>query len=234
LFLMLLYGSTDPEWSDIVSEWNRFLYITFFSMYTPTNPSKRRKTADVEEGSAIPLLRLSDQVAVSTARHKDLDGTALWVLLAVYRAFATLDRDQSDEVGAMGLTPLQFNILTTLQRVHQPTTMGALAAMLVVKPNNLSGNISSLVNQGFVKREINVSDQRSLLAVLTPVGEAFLAEHLPAHWLRLERLMGGLSRAEKLHLVALLNQMTNSIQTEQGLDAEQPSEKKSATAFAGI
>jgi len=28
--------------------------------------------------------------------------------------------------------------------------------------------------------------------------------------------------------------MTNSIQTEQGLDAEQPSEKKSATAFAGI
>jgi DNA-binding MarR family transcriptional regulator len=203
-------------------------------MYTPTNPSKRPKTADVEDGSAIPLHRLSDQVAVSTARHKDLDGTALWVLLAVYRAFATLDRDQSDEVGAMGLTPLQFNILTTLQRVHQPTTMGALAAMLVVKPNNLSGNISSLVNQGFVKREINVSDQRSLLAVLTPVGEAFLAEHLPAHWLRLERLMGGLSRAEKLHLVALLNQMTNSIQTEQGLDAEQPSEKKSATAFAGI
>jgi DNA-binding MarR family transcriptional regulator len=203
-------------------------------MYTPTNPSKRRKTADVEDGSAIPLLRLSDQVAVSTARHKDLDGTALWVLLAVYRAFATLDRDQSDEVGAMGLTPLQFNILTTLQRVHHPTTMGALAAMLVVKPNNLSGNISSLVNQGFVKREINVSDQRSLLAVLTPAGEAFLAERLPAHWLRLERLMGGLSRAEKLHLVALLNQMTNSIQTEQGLDAEQPSEKKSATAFAGI
>ena len=203
-------------------------------MYTPTNPSKRPKTADVEDGSAIPLLRLSDQVAVSTARHKDLDGTALWVLLAVYRAFATLDRDQSDEVAAMGLTPLQFNILTTLQRVHQPTTMGALAAMLVVKPNNLSGNISSLVNHGFVKREINVSDQRSLLAVLTPVGEAFLAKHLPAHWLRLERLMGGLSRGEKLHLVALLNQMSNSIQKEQGLDAEQPSEKKSATAFAGI
>ena len=46
--------------------------------------------------------------------------------------------------------------------------------------------------------------------------------------------MGGLSRAEKLHLVALLNQMANSIQTEQGLDAEQPSEKKSATAFAGL
>ena len=203
-------------------------------MYMPTNPSKRAKIADDEGGSAIPLPRLSDQVAVSTALPKDLDGTALWVLLSVYRAFATLDRDQSDELAAMGLTPLQFNILTTLQRVHQPTTMGALAAMLVVKPNNLSGNISSLVNQGFVKREINVSDQRSLLAVLTPVGETFLAEHLPVHWRRLERLMGGLSRVEKLHLVSLLNQMAHSIQTEQGLDAELRSEKKTAIAFAGI
>lgn len=203
-------------------------------MYMPTNPSKRAKIVDGGDGSAIPLPRLSDQVAVSTARHKDLDGTALWVLLSVYRAFATLDRDQSDELAAMGLTPLQFNILTTLQRVDQPTPMGALAAMLVVKPNNLSGNISSLVNQGFVKREINVSDQRSLLAVLTPAGETFLAEHLPVHWRRLERLMGGLSRAEKLHLVSLLNQMAHSIQTEQGLDAELRSEKKTATAFAGI
>lgn len=191
------------------------------------NSSKERnKSADQKGVNSIPLPRLSDQVAVSTARHKDLDGTALWTLLAIYRAFATLDRDQSDEVGAMGLTPLQFNILTTLQRAHQAVTMGALASMLVVKPNNLSGNISSLVNQGFVRRELNAADQRSLLAVLTPDGEAFLAEHLPAHWRRLERLMGGLSKPEKLQLVALLNQMSQSIKTEQGLESELPSKKK--------
>ncbi len=178
---------------------------------------------------AIPLPRLSDQVAVSTARHKDLDGSALWVLLAVYRAFATLDRDQSDEVGAIGLTPLQFNILTTLQRAHQALTMGALASMLVVKPNNLSGNISSLVDQGFVKRELNVSDQRSLLAILTPSGEAFLNKHLPAHWRRLERLMGGLSKAEKLQLVGLLDQMAKSIQAEQELESEPEGKKKPVT-----
>jgi DNA-binding MarR family transcriptional regulator len=203
-------------------------------MYMQTNPNKQAKLFNNTDVYAVPLPLLSDQVAVSTARHKDLDGTALWVLLSVYKAFATLDRDQSDELASMGLTPLQFNILTTLQRVHQPTTMGALAAMLVVKPNNLSGNISSLVNQGFVKREINDSDQRSLLAVLTPAGETFLAEHLPAHWRRLERLMGGLSRAEKLHLVSLLNQMAHSIQSEQGLDAEMRTEKKAANAVEGI
>jgi DNA-binding MarR family transcriptional regulator len=197
-------------------------------MYMPTNPSKRAKNTDDEDALAMPLPHLSDQVAVSVARHKELDGSALWVLLAVYRGFATLDRDQSDEVAAIGLTPLQFNILTTLQRAHQPTTMGALAAMMVVKPNNLSGNISFLVDQGLVKRELNVSDQRSLLAVLTPVGEAFLAKHLPPHWRRLERLMGGMSRAEKLQLVGLLNQMTLSIQTERGVDPEPRIEKSPA------
>ena len=42
------------------------------------------------------------------------------------------------------------------------------------------------------------------------------------------------ARDVSARLVALLNQMSNSIQKEQGLDAEQPSEKKFATAFAGI
>jgi len=200
----------------------------------PTNPIRRTKISHDEEVHAIPLPRLLDQVVVSTSHHKDLDGTALWVLLSVYRAFATLDGDQTDEVAAMGLTPLQFNILTTLQRVHQPTTMGALAAMLVVKPNNLSGNISTLVKQGLVKREINVLDQRSLLAVLTPDGEAFLAAHLPQHWRRLERLMGGLSQAEKLNLIGLLDQMAHSIKTEHGMEAELGNKKKDATVFAAI
>ncbi len=179
-------------------------------------PSKKKpSTADAQ-----PLLHLSDQVAISAALDKSLDGTALWVLLAVYRAFAILDRDQADEVAAMGLSPLQFNILTTLQRTRQPTTMGALAGMLVVKPNNLSGNINSLAERGLIRRELNSTDQRSLLAVLTPAGEAFLREHLPAHWRRLERLMGGLTREQRLQLVTLLKGLTQSIEEEQQRERE--------------
>jgi DNA-binding MarR family transcriptional regulator len=170
--------------------------------------------------SGQPVLHLSQQVAVSAALDKTLDGSALWVLLAVYRAFSILDRDQAEEVGAMGLSPLQFNILTTLQRTRAPTTMGTLAAMLVVKPNNLSGNISTLAEKGLIRRELNSADQRSLLAVLTPEGEAFLKEHLPAHWLRLERLMGGLTREQRLQMVTLLQKLTTSIEGEQERESE--------------
>lgn len=173
---------------------------------TPKQPS---------DAAAPRVLHLSDQVAISAALDRALDGSALWVLLALYRAFSILDRDQAEEVAGLGLSPLQFNILTTLQRTRQPTTMGALASMLVVKPNNLSGNINALAERGLIRRELNASDQRSLLAVLTPAGDAFLRQHLPTHWRRLERLMGGLTREQRLQLVTLLKQLTTSIQQEQ-------------------
>jgi DNA-binding MarR family transcriptional regulator len=197
---------------------------------------KPTKKAAAKGAGAEPMLHLSDQVAISAALDKALDGTALWVLLAFYRAFAILDRDQSEEVTAMGLSPLQFNILTTLQRTRQPTTMGALASMLVVKPNNLSGNISALAEKGLVRRELNSSDQRSLLAVLTDEGIAFLREHLPGHWRRLERLMSGMSREQRLQLVTLLKGLTASIEQEQEREtrvevAKKPRPRRSAPAI---
>lgn len=191
------------------------------------------KTVDASAPSSAaleepPLAHLSDQVAVSTALDKALDGSALWVLLAVYRGFAVLDRDQAEEVAAMGLSPLQFNVLMTLQRTGKPTTMGALSSMLVVKPNNLSGNINALVERGFVKRELNAADQRSILAVLTPQGHAFLERHVPGHWRRLERLLHGLTREKRLQLVTLLKEMVISIKDEQQREqAARDSEKKS-------
>lgn len=176
----------------------------------------------------VPLPHLHDQVSVSASLDKALDGTALWVLLAVYRTFNLLDRDQAEEVAIMGLTPLQFNILTVLQRTGKPTTMGALAGMLVVMPTNLSGNINRLIERGFVRRELNESDQRSLLAVLTDQGRTFLDEHLPGHWRRLERLMHGVSREQRLQLVTLLKQLALSIEDEREREsAARKSEKKS-------
>ena len=196
-----------------------------------SHPTTKRGRKVVAVSDAVPLPQLSDQVSVAAALDKVLDGTALWVLLSMYRAFAVLDRDQADEVAAIGLSPLQFNILTVLQRTGQPTTMGALSGMLVVKPTNLSGNINSLIERGLVRRELNEADQRCLLAVLTPQGRAFLAENLPAHWRRLERLMHGLSPEKRIQLVHLLRELVVSIDQEQARErAADKSEKRSRAA----
>ena len=179
---------------------------------------------------AVPLPLLKDQVAASVAEDDTLDGSALMVLLALYRAFGVLDRDQAEELGAMGLTPLQFNILTVLHRAHQPLTMGALAAMLVVKPTNLSGNISTLAARGLIRRELNVSDQRSLLAVITPEGDAFLELHLPGHWRHLERLMAELSRPQRADMVRLLKKLVNSVEAAQDPGAAKPGDRTDGEA----
>lgn len=196
-----------------------------------TNPVTQIECEIEVDLEDVQFSHLSDQVSVAAALDKALDGTALWVLLGLYRAFAVLDRDQSEEVAGIGLSPLQFNILTVLQRTGQPTTMGALAGMLVVKPTNLSGNINSLIERGLVQRKLNALDQRWLLAALTPSGKEFLAKHLPNHWRRLERLMYGLSREKRIQLVSLLRELIESINDEQERErTADKNEKKSRAA----
>lgn len=163
-----------------------------------------------QDDSLLP--HLSDQVAATAFRYRQVEGSALWVLLAMYRAFAVLDRDQAVEVSTMGLTTLQFNILNVLQRVGQPIAMGALANALVVQPTNLSSSFSVLADKGLVKRELNAKDRRSILAMLTKKGEGFLEKVLPAHWDRLELLMSALSKEDRIALVALLKRMSTSIE----------------------
>lgn len=133
----------------------------------------------------------------------------------MYRAFAVLDRDQATEVAGMGLSTLQFNILNVLQRSGGPMTMGELAASLVVQPTNLSSNFSTLANKGLVRRELNPEDNRSIFAVITDEGQAFLDRVMPEHWDRLELLMGGLKKEGRLTLVKLLKQLTSSIEAGQ-------------------
>ena len=211
----------------IFQQLNKTGYTT--QMFTGT-PRRRSTSLATKKADPLPekLPHLCDQVAASAMRHRQLEGSALWVLLAMYRAFAVLDRDQVAEVSAMGLTTLQFNILNILERAGEPMTMGALASLLVVQPNNLSSNFSALSDKGYVRRELNQNDHRSLLAVLTPEGQAFLNDKLPGHWERLEELMKLVSREERVSLVNLLKKLATSIQIAEPAG----STKKAAAAKA--
>lgn len=168
--------------------------------------TKRRITNE-----SLPLPHLSDHVSVATALDETLDGSALFVVLAMYRAFHLLDRDQITELARWNLTPVQFNILTTLQRVGKPTTIGSLAGMLIVRPNHMSGNIQTLAKRGLINREINPEDSRSVLIELTRDGHIFLNKELPAHWRRLESLLADLDQDQRSQLIELLRALVGSL-----------------------
>ncbi|MFN0305780.1 MAG: MarR family winged helix-turn-helix transcriptional regulator [Burkholderiales bacterium] len=173
-----------------------------------TKPS--RVQASKTDARPLPT-RLYAQVEITATRHKTLDRSTLHLLLAMYRCFATLDRNQSEEVRKIGLTGTQFNILTTLERVGRPVSMGDMAAMMVLQPTNLSGIVNLLAKRGLLRREVSATDQRSFLVTLTPAGQRMLDDFLPDHWRHLEALMRGLTEAERTMLVTLLRKFMVSI-----------------------
>jgi len=164
-------------------------------------------------------MRLLEQAHLSAAEHPELEPTTLLVVLALYRAFAVLDRNQAGEVARIGLNVTQFNVLMTLHRLGRGLTMGELASLLVVRPANLSGIVNALCERGLVRRDINMADQRSLMATITPAGERLLAGFLPSHWSQLARIMAGVGERERGTLILLLRRLIRSIETGRGAGA---------------
>jgi DNA-binding MarR family transcriptional regulator len=201
--------------------------------------SARKKTeapGTTAAGTAAPL-RLRDQAHMSAQQHQALNPSSLLVVLALYRAFAVLDRDQAEEIATIGLNVTQFNILMSLHRLGRPLSMGELATLLVVRPTNLSGIMNSLAERALVRREINADDQRSLMARITPAGEKLLAGFAPGHGTHLDRLMQDLPESDRAQLVELLRRLIQSISHAQNTATRptrrRPPDKPLATPRTG-
>ncbi len=184
-----------------------------------TKRKSRTQQADPRLAANNGTLRLREQARLSAVEHAELEPSTLLVVLALYRAFAVLDRNQSEEIAQIGLNPTQFNILMSLHRLGRPLQMGELAALLVVKPSNLSGIVNTLCERGLARREINASDQRSLVTVITPSGERLLAGFAPKHWAHLARIMADIGDQDRLQLANLLRSLISSIEKAESVAA---------------
>jgi DNA-binding MarR family transcriptional regulator len=182
-----------------------------------TATTRRKKSTPPPKD--IPI-KLSDQARHSAAEFKHLKPSTLLVLLATYRAFGVLDRDQTEELTSSGLGNIQFNALVVLHRAMKPLTMSQLGDMMAVQPTNLSGIVKALRMKGFVQQQLNGEDSRSRMVSITEAGEMFLKEFLPNHWRHIEAIMADLSEAERTELVRLLERLVISIKKADGTGAE--------------
>jgi DNA-binding MarR family transcriptional regulator len=172
----------------------------------PGKPSAKKIKAPV----SLPV-QLRDQAQQSAAEFKNLNPSTLLVLLAMYRTFSVLDRNQTEELATNRLNSSQFNTLTVLYRAKNALTMRQLAEMMAVQPTNLSGIVKALRVRGLVQQQLNTEDTRSLLVSLTAQGEQFLRGFLPGHWQHIESLMGSVSEKSRADLVRLLEELAKSI-----------------------
>jgi len=162
----------------------------------------------------------------------DLDPSAAEAFLHLLRtgdeAFGATDRNLSDHNISHG----RFGVLMLLWRGTQPRaakllgadnyecgprTPAALADAAGVTRATMTGLVDTLERDGYVKREPDPTDRRTITVLLTPKGERFLGDFLPGHFKVIAELMATLNESERKTLVRLLGkiqQQASSIRTD--------------------
>lgn len=119
---------------------------------------------------------MSNQDAPSFAFTRHVRDTCL--CLHVQRTARALARRFDEALRPVGLTQGQFSLLTSLNRA-EPSTIGAVAALLALDRTTLTANLKPLERRGLVKVKVDRADKRSRRLILTPAGRAILAAAAP-------------------------------------------------------
>jgi DNA-binding MarR family transcriptional regulator len=147
---------------------------------------------------AVPR-NLRDDFAPSPARD---------AIVAVVRAYGTVQRLMEPYFTRFGLTPPQFQLLTIANRLrHQPLTQRRLARELYVSFPNVTVMLARLGKAGLIERRSNPADRRENFVALTDRARTLLRRIWKVHQRQLDRVMAGLTRMEQTELARLLNRM---------------------------
>ena len=105
--------------------------------------------------------------------------------LSAYFALVTagdlVQRAVSAQFSEHGLTPLQFSILARLLDAPEGLRMSDLADELVVSRSGLTYQATQLEKAGLVERVSSPTDNRGVVARLSPAGRERVRETFPGH-----------------------------------------------------
>lgn len=122
-----------------------------------------------------------DRIVAAWRRERpDLDLAPLEVLSRVTRLARHLDRARRSAFEGHGLEAWSFDVLTALRRAGAPYQLspGQLAAETMVTSGTMTNRIDRLETQGWVLRQPDPRDGRSVLVRLTKAGAQRVDEAL--------------------------------------------------------
>jgi len=99
------------------------------------------------------------------------------------------------------VTDVQFNILLILKEEKNGLSQQALSERLIVTKSNIVGLIDRLEKSGLVKRRQDPDDRRANCVVLTQEGRSILEKIEGDYGEEVDRIMAGLSPAEKKSII---------------------------------
>jgi DNA-binding MarR family transcriptional regulator len=116
---------------------------------------------------------------------------------------------------AHGLNRGEFDVLATLYRsgVPEGLSAGALSSSMLLSPAATTNRVDRLESAGLLVRAPDPSDGRGVRVRLTPEGREVVGGAVGDHVLGMERMLSGLSAAEREQLSGLLARLLHSIAT---------------------
>ncbi|RNL60456.1 MarR family transcriptional regulator [Nocardioides marmoriginsengisoli] len=164
-------------------------------------------SAELQDG----IDRIIGQWAVE---RPELDASPMGVVARVHRAADLLDIGLRPPFAAEGLSHGDFDVLASLRRAGAPYRLSAtgLSATMVVTSGAVTKRVDRLVAAGLVSRSVAEHDGRGRLIELTPLGLEVTDRLVARHWANEERLLAGLTVAERDQLAGLLRKLLVSLE----------------------
>jgi len=153
-------------------------------------------------------------VAQWKAERPDIDASPMQVIGRISRLAADLDPLLAPVFTSRGLGDGEFDVLATLRRSGEPFELspGDLGASMMVTSGAVTKRVDRLERSGLVTRRVSDVDARARVIRLTAEGRRIVDEAVVDHVANEERLLSGLSAAERETLAGLLRKLGESIE----------------------
>lgn len=146
----------------------------------------------------------------------DVDASPMGVIGRLARAERVLAASLRENFAGHGLQSHEFDILATLRRSGAPyqLTAGQLTRAAMVTSGAITNRIDRLLDKGWVKRQTDPDNRRSVHISLTPKGLAKVDAVLEQHVAREAELLAGLDAGQQRQLADLLRTLLLSLGDE--------------------
>ena len=145
------------------------------------------------------------------AVRPDIDPSPMALVGRLLRVARMSDRAVGDTLAEHDLPPGWFDVLSALRRSGEKLTPGALAGAVMLSTGGMTKRLDQMETGGLLRRSPDPRDRRGLLIALTPKGRRAVDRAVEAHVANEERLLSGLSAAERRRLDGLLRKLEASV-----------------------
>jgi DNA-binding MarR family transcriptional regulator len=130
-----------------------------------------------------------------------------------FAAVRATNRSSETFMSAFDLTPARVAVISVLHRqADKRLTVGEIAIALHVSSTNISRRLDGLEKAGWVQRDRNPDDGRSIYISLTPVGIERAEAILPRIYRRMNEVWSCFSTEEKEQLADLMGRFIEHMQ----------------------